>query len=174
MEKIKPCIHCLADKAESLFHFNTSRKKYENVCESCWKEKRKANNARNFKSNSESKRKYALANPDKVRESKKKWKEANIGKVKADKAKRKSRVALATPSWLSPLQIEAIQHAYFMADLRSQCFDDKYHVDHIIPICGDNVCGLNVPWNLEVIKASENTSKGKKLLSWRAGCRHGG
>jgi len=167
MEIFKKCIHCDAEKIESLFHFNTSRKKYEGSCLECWTKKRKENNLRNLEGNRASKKRYVQNNPDKVKKSKQKWKENNIGKVKADKAKRKERVAQATPKWLTPIQIEAIQNAYFMADLRTQCFDDYYHVDHIIPICGKNVCGLNVPWNLEVIKASENLKKGNKLLSWR-------
>lgn len=57
--------------------------------------------------------------------------------------------ALATPKWVD---IEEIANFYEKKPKNSE-------VDHIIPIKGQNVCGLHVPWNLQYLSKEDNRKK---------------
>ena len=64
-----------------------------------------------------------------------------------------------TPPWLTPTQKEEIKNFYLLRDDARILTGENYHVDHIIPLQGKLICGLHVPWNLQVLPASINLSK---------------
>jgi len=74
-------------------------------------------------------------------------------------ATRRARKMSATPDWLTGTQKAHIKRTYKLAQLMSEIADQQYHVDHIIPLRGEGVCGLHVPWNLRVIPAEVNLQK---------------
>lgn len=65
------------------------------------------------------------------------------------------RLVLATPKWVD---VEAILTIYEEAKLRRLGGEDV-EVDHIVPLAGDGVCGLHVPWNLRIISREANQLK---------------
>lgn len=83
----------------------------------------------------------------------------------AANAKRRSAELNAVPPWLDHDTRLEIRRIYSVAHEMSKQRKVKYHVDHIIPLQGDTVCGLHVPWNLQIVTASENSIKNNKLLS---------
>lgn len=74
-------------------------------------------------------------------------------------SQRKAHVKIATPSWLTGPQKAHIKRIYKLAQVMKDATGSDYHVDHIIPLRGENVCGLHVPENLQVLRADLNLSK---------------
>jgi hypothetical protein len=77
---------------------------------------------------------------------------------------RRAALLKATPTWLTKEQRKEIRQIYKKAKELSHVTGIVYEIDHIIPLQGEEVCGLHVPWNLQIITFAENRSKSNKIL----------
>jgi 5-methylcytosine-specific restriction endonuclease McrA len=91
------------------------------------------------------------------------WKKDAVNDSRTARARRKRTEAidLATPVWLTPKQKAEIQYLYDEARKLSLS-GTKYEVDHIVPLHGEVVCGLHVPWNMRVVSKEENNRRGNR------------
>ena len=107
----------------------------------------------------------AQARPDEAKNAyKKKYKEANPDMYRELVSLRRRRFRDATPKWLSPEQRMELRFKYRLAIEMSRATGIRYAVDHEVPIQGEDVCGLHVPWNLRVITQEENLKKSNKHI----------
>lgn len=69
----------------------------------------------------------------------------------------------AIPAWLTKNDRDQINQIYSEAKKITDKTGIKHEVDHIVPLQGKDVRGLHVPWNLRIITAKENRSKGSRM-----------
>jgi len=101
------------------------------------------------------------------------WYLKNPAKGVAKTRRRQASELKSTPTWLTAIHMAQIQEIYDISKALEIQTGVKYHVDHIHPLRGKGFVGLHVPWNLRVLEASKNCSKGNNLpfedlhIAWR-------
>lgn len=151
---MKTCSKCREDKP--LNGFGKNKLKIDGLASSC-KECRKATYKLNRESIRISQKKYYDNNTQKILDKKSSWGKSNRDEVRWLSANKRAIRLTATPDWLNEDQLNEIK------DIYKNC-PEGYHVDHIVPLKGKTVRGMHVPWNLQYLTASENLSKGNRLL----------
>jgi hypothetical protein len=102
---------------------------------------------------------YNQKNKERLKPIRKAWEVANKDKRAAVTHRYRAKKLRATPPWLTEEHNKQIEEFFWLAqDLRSVSGED-YHVDHIVPLQGKNVCGLHVPWNLQILPGDLNVKK---------------
>ena len=79
------------------------------------------------------------------------WRENNMGTVNARTAKRRALKLQATPTW---------SNSNLMVVIYKRAKELGLVVDHVIPLQNKVVCGLHVPFNLQLLTRSANATKG--------------
>jgi len=105
---------------------------------------------------SESGKAYRLNNAEKERIRHKEYAVNNRGKRAANEDRRRNSMRIATPMWANLFFIE---EAYSLAKLRTEITGHKWHVDHIVPLQSEIVCGLHVHDNIRVVLGKVNMQK---------------
>lgn len=164
----KCCSRCFQTKPLGLFpKAKTCKDGYRSYCKLCEKARkdtwRKSNkehhNAKGkaWASTNREKRleickkyntKYVLSGASK--KAKTKWRAANAEKARAYVNARRAKVKQATPKWVDIAELTKVYERAQKLGLT---------VDHIVPIKHDLICGLHVPWNLQLLSAKENYAK---------------
>lgn len=162
-------------------HGHIAPRKAKGVCVECMRIEWETSNTRRSeqpksKASKEASRRYYEKNRDAVlaraqarptadkQAYRQRHKHANPDMYKTLTSLRRRRFRDATPTWLTHNQKTAIRELYKIAIAMSRTTGERYVVDHIVPLNGETVCGLHVPWNLRVITQDENLAKSNKLL----------
>lgn len=101
-------------------------------------------------------RRFKARNAERITAAHTEWAKRNRDKRRATSAKRKAAKRRAIPAWAS---IEAIKRIYRLAHELQALTGVRMHVDHIVPLQHELVCGLHCESNLQIIPASFNEAK---------------
>jgi len=91
------------------------------------------------------------------------WRRNNLDKLTKNTAAYRAAKLQATPPWLTEDQLIEIEWIYHVAAWLSKEVNGMIDVDHIIPLNGKGVSGLHVPWNLQILNRSQNSSKNNRI-----------
>lgn len=108
---------------------------------------------------------WKTENPERYAALQAAYRSRNPEKGAANTAMRRARLAMATPIWLTDEHHRQIALIYAERERITGISGVIHHVDHIVPLRGCGVCGLHVPWNLQVIPANDNMKKSNKVAA---------
>lgn len=157
-EKIKVCSKCLEELSIVNFYLDKTRGSVRSVCKKCtsilgreWREK-------NTSKKSKTDRIYRKSNLIKIKDYQKTYYKQNKEKFALASAKRKSTKSKS----LVPMTEEELaysEYLYWLSKDLKCVTGEVYHVDHIVPLQGKNVCGLHHPRNLQILPKDLNHAK---------------
>lgn len=135
--KLSICINCKKEKLQIFV---------KGFCQTCYSAQDRVKNPKIYK-------KYQITHRDEIRIRNSLWRKNNLQTHSAAQANRRASKIKATPIWANKCALKEIYKG---------C-PRGMHVDHIIPLKNDLVCGLHVPENLQYLTFEENVLKSNKF-----------
>jgi len=162
---MKHCPECKTDKPLDMFSKNASR--YDGLqgqCKACRSARRKTDYTKNREKELELSKIWSRENHTAVKFNAKRYRQSEHGSIyyNSKNAQHRANKRNASPAWLTKEQEADIKAMYNLAKKFEKLCNISYHVDHIVPLAGKDVCGLHVPWNLQLLPASINIAKSNK------------
>ncbi len=164
------CTKCNSEKSATEFHRNGDRRRP--ACKTCnnastkkwrdenpeaYKASKKRSEVKHADRVAERHRRWRAKNPERARElsvkAMDKWRTLNPDKARvASRVQRAKRRAQETQRTLPG-------HDAFIAAIYKTASGLGLTVDHVVPLNGENVSGLHVPWNMQMLSDNQNKRK---------------
>lgn len=168
----KVCICCHRELAAEEFHRHAQMKDGRlNKCRNCvakhvaeWRKKNPDARKREHANNRERKGFKTRAEYDAERAKNKAGRRA----VSLKHTHKRIAQKLMHPKWCQEFDDFVVEEAIKLTKLRESMFGGKWQVDHIVPLNHREACGLHNAYNLQVVPAFWNRSKGNRSMDlWR-------
>jgi 5-methylcytosine-specific restriction endonuclease McrA len=141
---MKYCITCKKTKAFTEFYWRPNGKPRGNKCKQC-----------EIAKNSE----WNRNNSEKMKENAQRWRDKHPQKSRRAVADNRARRLKRKASWADKEHIDFVYHA---CNVLNNYSSYEWQVDHIVPLQGQNVSGLHVGNNLQLLQKEENLRKHNK------------
>jgi 5-methylcytosine-specific restriction endonuclease McrA len=145
--------------------FNKDRSRpggYAYICRKCERVKSLKYEQEHVESIKAAKQVYRTKNRERRNKYYNAWAKANRQKMTAKTARRLAAQEKRVPSWLTEEDWALIHSFYAKAAELTKNTGIPHEVDHIIPLRGENISGLHVPSNLQVLTKHQNAVKSNK------------
>lgn len=167
----KRCNQCGEHKDYSEFNKHSIMKDgYASICKICKRSNDKEYRDNNIELKKQRDRKYYKENKDKVYKRIKEWRVENKHKlVHRDERVHREGINRAFSKYVCKIRQQ-------VKKINSET-NIKHSLDHIIPLFHKDVCGLDVPWNMQILTHQQNCIKSNKFdgtydnESWRKDAR---
>lgn len=121
--------------------------------------RRRAHRLANHESQKQKRRDRYKTDIEKERKWSKAWKADNKDRLAFLQRTRHARKLERCPAWLTREDHEDMAKFYVEAKRVTAATGVKHAVDHIVPLQGEKVSGLHVPWNMQVLTSTDNLIK---------------